>query len=91
VPEQVDQLLELTQVRICTAAWNIQSIIVQGPDVIFTFPEGANGVDLFARYPGTIRIPDPRTVHLRLEKNVLRTQNPPGDPPQTSLKGACFR
>jgi len=44
---------------------------VQGLDVILTFPEGATGTDLFARYPGTVRIPDPRTVHLRLEKSYF--------------------
>ncbi|MHC5088691.1 MAG: hypothetical protein ACYSOT_03680, partial [Planctomycetota bacterium] len=53
------------------AKWNIQSIIVQKPDVIFSFPEGTTGTDLFARYPGTVRIPDPRTVHVRLEKNYF--------------------
>jgi transcription-repair coupling factor (superfamily II helicase) len=68
VPPQVEQLLELSQIRFWADRWNIQSIIVQQPDLIFTFPEGATGTDLFARYPGTVRIPDPRTVHLRLEK-----------------------
>ncbi len=71
VPEQVEFLLQLTQVRLYAAGWNIRSIIVQGPDLIFAFPENASGVDLFARYPGTIRIPDPRTVHLRLEKSYF--------------------
>ncbi|MBL7215740.1 MAG: transcription-repair coupling factor, partial [Phycisphaerae bacterium] len=40
VPEQVAQLLELSQIRIWAAKWNIQSIVVQGLDVIFKFPEG---------------------------------------------------
>ncbi len=71
VTEQVTQLLELAQIRIWAAKWNIQSMIVQGLDVIFTFPEGSTGTDLFARYPGTVRIPDPRTVHLRLEKSYF--------------------
>mgnify|MGYP000523637818 CR=1 FL=1 len=71
VPDQVTQFLELTQIRIRAAKWNIQSIIVQQPDVIFTFPDGANATDLFARYPGTVRIPDPRTVHLRLDKKYF--------------------
>jgi len=74
VPDQVTQFLELSQLRIWAAKWNIQSIIVQKPDVIFSFPEGVTGTDLFARYPGTVRIPDPRTVHLRLEKNYFNPQ-----------------
>ena len=74
VPDQVTQFLELSQLRIWAAKWNIQSIIVQKPDVIFTFPPGVTGTDLFARYPGTVRIPDPRTVHVRLEKNYFEPQ-----------------
>ncbi|MHC5083470.1 MAG: transcription-repair coupling factor [Planctomycetota bacterium] len=71
VPDQVGQLLEMTQIRIWASKWGLQSIIVQDSDVIFKFPEGASATDLFARYPGTVRIPDPRTVHLRLEKNYF--------------------
>jgi len=71
LPDQVTQLLELTQIRIRAAKWNIRSIIVQRPDVIFSFGEGATATDLFARYPGTVRIPDPRTVHIRLDKNYF--------------------
>ncbi|MBL7214943.1 MAG: hypothetical protein ISS71_04620, partial [Phycisphaerae bacterium] len=44
---------------------------VQGLDVIFKFPEGTTGADLFACYPGIVRIPDPRTAHLRLEKSYF--------------------
>ncbi|OQY06885.1 MAG: transcription-repair coupling factor [Planctomycetales bacterium 4572_13] len=71
VPEQVTQLLELAQIRLRAAKWNIRSIIVQRPDVIFSFPEDASATDLFARYRGTVRIPDPRTVHIRLDKNYF--------------------
>ena len=74
VPEQVAQLLELSQIRIWAAKWNIQSIVVQELDVIFKFPEDTTGTDLFARYHGTVRIPDPRTVHLRLEKSYFETK-----------------
>ena len=74
VPDQVTQFLELSQLRIWAAKWNIQSIIIQKPDVIFTFPPGVSGTDLFARYPGTVRISDPRTVHVRLEKNYFEPQ-----------------
>jgi hypothetical protein len=70
-PKQVKLTLELARVRLLAAKWALQSIVVQGPDVIFTFPDGANSTDLFARYPGTVRIPDPRTVHLRLEKSYF--------------------
>ncbi|MCE5185679.1 MAG: transcription-repair coupling factor [Planctomycetaceae bacterium] len=71
VPEQVEFLLQISQIRLWAAGWNVQSLTVQGPDLVFVFPEDASGVDLFARYPGTVRIPDPRTVHLRLEKSYF--------------------
>ncbi|MBP8604298.1 MAG: transcription-repair coupling factor [Phycisphaerae bacterium] len=71
VPEQVNMLLDTAQIRLWADRWRIQSIIVQKPDIIFTFFDGASGIDLFARYSGTIRIPDPRTVHIRLEKSYF--------------------
>jgi transcription-repair coupling factor (superfamily II helicase) len=74
VPDQVGMLLELSQIRLWADRWNIQTIIVQQPDLIFTFPAGVTGTDLFARYPGTVRIPDPRTVHLRLEKSYFESK-----------------
>ncbi|NLW83712.1 MAG: transcription-repair coupling factor [Phycisphaerae bacterium] len=71
VPKQVTLTLELARIRLLADARHIKSIVVHGPDVIFTFTDGANSKDLFARYHGTVRIPDPRTVHLRLEKNYF--------------------
>lgn len=71
VPEQVSLLLDAAQVRIWADRWHIQSIFVQKPDLVFTFSEGSSGIDLFARYSGTVRIPDPRTVHIRLEKTYF--------------------
>ncbi len=71
VPGQVTLTLELARIRLLATRRDIRNIIVQKPDVIFTFAEGVNATDLFARYPGTVRIPDARTVHLRLEKNYF--------------------
>ena len=71
IPPQATLTLELARVRLLAAKWNLQSIVAHGPDVIFTFPDGATATDLFARWPGTVRIPDPRTVHLRLEKQYF--------------------
>ena len=71
VPRQVTMTLELSRIRLLASRWDIQSIIVHKPDVIFTFADGANATDLFARWSGTVRIPDARTVHLRLEDNYF--------------------
>ena len=51
IPEQVEFLLQLSQIRLWAAGWNIRSLTVQGPDLVFVFPEDTSGVDLFARYP----------------------------------------
>jgi hypothetical protein len=52
----------------------IKSIIISKPDVVFTFADSAPAGDLFARAPGIVRIPDERTIHLRLDKNYFQPQ-----------------
>jgi len=71
VPKQVDELLDLTDLRIKASKWEIKSIIASSPDLIFTFESDKGASELFARAPGIVRIPDARTVHLRLEKNYF--------------------
>ena len=78
VPEQVTQLLELSQIRIRAAKWNIQSIIVQGPDVIFKFPEGATGARPVRPLPRHRPHPRPKNRPPATRKILLRTQNPAG-------------
>jgi transcription-repair coupling factor (superfamily II helicase) len=71
VPPKVQTLLDLTELRILAGRWNLKSVLLHGPDVIFKFPDGAPSADLFARAPGRVAIPDPATVHLRMEKSYL--------------------
>jgi transcription-repair coupling factor (superfamily II helicase) len=71
VPTEVNLLLQWAEVRIRASACGIKSIVVNGRDLIFT-PEVGNIADhVFARAPGTVRIPDPKTVYVRLEKNYF--------------------
>ena len=74
VPDQVQVLLDMTELKILASNWQIKSIIVSEPDLVFTLESGEGVKHLFERAPGTIRIPDPKTVHLRLEKNYFEPE-----------------
>ncbi len=71
VPPKVETLLDLAEIRVLADRREIRSLVLHGPDLIFKFPEGARTADLFARAPGRVAIPDPATVHLRMEKAYL--------------------
>jgi transcription-repair coupling factor (superfamily II helicase) len=71
VPEQVQMLLDLADIRVRASRWNIKSMIVSDSDLVFSFEEGENVQDLFARAPGKVRILDTKTVNLRLTENYF--------------------
>jgi transcription-repair coupling factor (superfamily II helicase) len=71
LPDSVRTLLDIAELRMYAARWKIRSLIVQGMDLIFSFEEGAYTADLFARSPGRVSIPDPRTVYVRLDKSYF--------------------
>ena len=74
LPEEVRWLLELAELRIAAARWDIRNIAVSQPDyskdadVVFTFKsDPGDGVhQLFANTRGKVRIPNPTTVYLCL-------------------------
>ncbi len=80
---EVRKLLELAEIRILASAAGIRAITISGSDVIFSLESSSAGAtedkkdggkkiyDVFAGVPGKVRIPDPLTVHIRLEKNYL--------------------
>jgi len=70
-PESVRTLLDIAELRMYASRWKIKSLIVHGQDLIFTFEGEASSADLFARSPGRVSIPDPRTVYVRLDKNYF--------------------
>ncbi|MEE9293345.1 MAG: TRCF domain-containing protein, partial [Phycisphaerae bacterium] len=69
--EPVERLLELAEIRILAAGWKIKSIILHHPDVVFTVEDLSLVQDLFTDAPGTARIPDSKTIHLRLPTHYL--------------------
>jgi len=73
VPDEVKLLLELAGLRITASKWDIKSIVTSGQDLIFSFAKEHSGKaeSLFAKVSGTVRIPEPGTVYLRLPKNYF--------------------
>ncbi|MBN2064929.1 MAG: transcription-repair coupling factor [Sedimentisphaerales bacterium] len=67
LPDQVEYLLQIHEIRIRASEKHIECIIQKDPDIIFKLGPQAHVATLF-RDPvaGSLRIPDQRTVHLRL-------------------------
>jgi len=91
VPDEVKLLLDIGELRIAAAKWDIRSIVASQPapakpgDLVFSFKQGVEGVPpsnrgqdardtvkaLFAHVQGSVRIPDPKTINLRLNPNYF--------------------
>lgn len=73
LPEEVRLLLELAELRIAASKAGIKAIVASGLDLIFTFVDKHGGkVDsLFAETKGRVRIRDPKTLYLRLERSYF--------------------
>ena len=71
VPDEVQLLLELAELRIAASKYDIKSIVTSGRDLIFSFTKdaGAQIDSMFAKTSGTVRIPEPKKAYLRLPKN----------------------
>ena len=65
IPPPVARLLELAEIRIRAAGWGIESAILQPPDVVFTVRDHRRLEPVFAGAPGTVRMPDSKTIHWR--------------------------
>jgi transcription-repair coupling factor (superfamily II helicase) len=74
-PEAVRMLLEIAELRLAADKKKIKTITAMPPDLIFVFEAGAYAADVFAHSPGSVRIPDPQTVHVRLEKNYFEPKS----------------
>ena len=71
LPIEVRQLLELAEIRVLARRFGILSISLRPPDVVFAIEHLAAAQPLFDDAPGTVRLPDPKTVHLRLPPAYL--------------------
>jgi transcription-repair coupling factor (superfamily II helicase) len=69
VPDVVQTLLDMGEVRVRAAALGIRSIVRTDPDLVFSVNDMSAVEPLFADAPGTARLPDDQTVHWRLPPN----------------------
>jgi transcription-repair coupling factor (superfamily II helicase) len=71
VPDEVQTLLTLAEIRVLAQPWGIRAIVLDPPDVIFALEDFHKAAPLFETGPGSPRVPDPKTVHWRLPKRYL--------------------
>jgi len=75
VPDEVELLLELAQLRIAASKWDIKSIVALRQDLVFSFSKEHNGKtdSLFAKVSSDVRITDMKTAYVRLRKSYFST------------------
>jgi transcription-repair coupling factor (superfamily II helicase) len=76
LPNEVELLLDLAELRIKASRSNIKSIVTSGQDLIFTFEKDHSDHEqaLFANVSGKVRIPGPKVVYLHLAKNYFEAR-----------------
>jgi transcription-repair coupling factor (superfamily II helicase) len=70
-PTPVGALLQIAELRILAQPLKIVSIIQRPPDVVFSVEEVGAVDRVFTDAPGTVRMPDDRTIHLRLPESYF--------------------
>ena len=83
-PASVRDMLQMAEIRVLASSFGIRNIVQNDPDLIFTLdkpgpqnhtpslPADQNLVQtLFDGSPGSVRVPDDHTIHLRLSKNYF--------------------
>ncbi len=73
VPEEVQLLLDLAELRIKSSRRGIKSIVASGLDLIFSFDQDGDGPaeSLFSTVQGKVRISGQRTAYLRLSESYF--------------------
>ena len=71
VPDEVELLLELANLRIGASKHDIKAIVASGYNLMFSFAKtyDSRNNTLFAKLPQSIRIVDPKTVCMCLERD----------------------
>lgn len=72
-PPSVQRLLELAEIRVRARRFSIRSISLQRPDVVFVVDRVADAEPLFVDAPGSVRMPDHRTIHMRPPEAYLES------------------
>jgi transcription-repair coupling factor (superfamily II helicase) len=71
IPKEVEKLVELAEIRVHARRFGVRSISLRPPDVVFLIDELSKAEPLFLDAPGSVRMADAQTIHLRLPPNYL--------------------
>ncbi len=71
IPPAVMTLLDLAELRVLAGVYGIRGMLRKPPDVIFQVESLAAVEPVFRDPPGSVRMADEHTVHLRLPPNYL--------------------
>jgi transcription-repair coupling factor (superfamily II helicase) len=73
VPDEIELLLDLAELRIKASRLGIKSIVTSGRDLIFSFTDDYNSKveSLFSKITGQARVADGRTAYLSLAENYF--------------------
>ncbi len=73
IPQPLNRLLQVAEIRVLARRFGVVSVTLRPPDVVFGVEHLPSAEPLFKDAPGTVRMPDPRTVHLRLPPKYMET------------------
>lgn len=73
-PRSVSTLLDLAEIRVLARRWGIRSIVADEPDVIFSVRDLSKAEAAFVDAAGSVRMPDPKTIYLRLRSSYFEGQ-----------------
>lgn len=68
IPPEAETLIDLAQIRAMAGKLGVESIIRMGPDLVFTVSDFSRAQGIFENAAGSVRLPDPKTVHWRPPK-----------------------
>jgi hypothetical protein len=73
-PRQAIVLFALTELRLLSSIFGIESIIKKEPDVVLTVRDAAKAQAALTGAPGTLRVIDEKTVYLRMPPTYLEPE-----------------
>jgi hypothetical protein len=73
-PRQVILLLAMTEVRLLSQMYGIESVIKKDPDVVLTVHDAGRAQQALVGAPGTLRVIDNKTVYLRMPPTFLEPE-----------------
>jgi transcription-repair coupling factor (superfamily II helicase) len=73
-PHQAIVLFALTELRLLSGLFGIESIIKKEPDIVFTVRDAAKAQVALHGAPGTVRVIDEKTVYLRMPPTFLNSE-----------------